>query len=89
MKQRSILDEKLLVAWNAAYWMMRTEARRQRQARYPDCDWRQFEGDDDWVSSVATAQAEVCLEAMGGRKAAPYHGPWVPTGQPGHAGGAL
>jgi hypothetical protein len=71
MKNPRSLEDKLLVAWNAAYWMMRSEARRQRKARFPDCDWRLVESDDDWAGAVATAQAEACLAAMQG---------WVPGG---------
>jgi len=59
-----MVDEKLLVAWNAAYWMIRSEAERQNGARYPDCDWKQVEAHDECVAAVVTAQAEVCIEAM-------------------------
>ncbi len=70
MKDVRFIEENHLVAWNAAYWMMRSEARRQQKARYPDCNWRALEADDDWISTVASAQAEVCLEAM--RAAKPF-----------------
>ena len=69
MKEPRMIDEKLLVAWNAAYWMMRSEARRQQSARFPDCNWKAVEADDDWIATVVTAQAEVCLAAMRGMKA--------------------
>lgn len=65
-----MFDEKLLVAWNAAYWMMRSEARRQQKARFPDCDWKRVEADDEWVSAIVTAQAEACLDAMRRAKSA-------------------
>lgn len=57
-------EKRFFVAWNAAYWMLRSEARRQQKARFPDCNWKQVEADDDWVSSVMLAQAELCLAAM-------------------------
>ena len=64
MKHLRTLDPKLLGAWNAAYWMMRSEARRQSKARFPDCNWYSVEAHEDWISAVATAQAGVCFAAM-------------------------
>ena len=61
-----MFDKKLLVAWNAAYWMIRSEAQRQNVARFPDCDWNQVESHDECVAAVVTAQAEICIKAMQG-----------------------
>ena len=64
MKRSRRTDETRLFAWNAAYWMMRSEARRQSRSRYPDCNWKAVEADEDWITTVATAQAELCFRAM-------------------------
>ena len=64
-----MIDEKLLVAWNAAYWMMRSEAKRQQLARFPDCNWQLVEDHDEAVSAVVSAQVELCMEAMHGSAA--------------------
>lgn len=63
MKSRRSND-RLFSAWNAAYWLMRSEARRQVKARYPDCNWRAVEADEACITAVVAAQAEVCLKAM-------------------------
>lgn len=53
------------LAWNAAYWLLKSEARRQRDARFPDCDWTLVEADEEWVAAVIEAQTRLCRQAMG------------------------
>ena len=83
-----MIDEKLLVAWNAAYWLMRSEARRQQHARFPDCNWKQVEEHDETVSAVVSAQVELCMEAMHGPQANPPRFVWAGQGERAHAVGA-
>ena len=64
-------DDKLRVAWNAAYWLLRSEARRQTASRFPDCDWKLIETTDECVAAVIEAQARVCLMAMRGSETVP------------------
>ena len=59
-----MLDENVRIAWNAAYWLLRSEARRQLKSRYPDCDWKQIESNDECVEAVVEAQARLCFHAM-------------------------
>ena len=61
-----MLDENVRIAWNAAYWLLRSEARRQLQSRFPDCDWKLIESTDECVEAVVEAQARICFNAMGG-----------------------
>src|SRR5690606_29651061 len=51
---------------NAAYWLMRSEARRQLAAQHPDCDWKSVEKNEEYLSLVVGAQAHVCIRAMTG-----------------------
>lgn len=60
------IDPHAQVAWNAAYWLLRSEARRQLDARYPDCDWNFVETHDECVSAVIEAQTRLCVKAMQG-----------------------
>ena len=64
-------DDKVRVAWNAAYWLLRSEARRQTASKFPDCDWKLIEAHDECVSAVIEAQARVCMTAMRGSETAP------------------
>jgi hypothetical protein len=57
-------DQNIRFAWNAAYWLLRSEARRQTKSRFPDCNWHLVEANDEWVTAVIEAQARVCIEAM-------------------------
>ena len=59
-----MVDENVRIAWNAAYWLLRSEARRQMNSRYPDCDWSQIESSDECVEAVVEAQARLCFHAM-------------------------
>jgi hypothetical protein len=61
-----MLDENVRIAWNAAYWLLRSEARRQLQSRHPDCDWKLIQASEECVEAVVEAQARVCFQAMGG-----------------------
>ena len=63
-------DDKVRVAWNAAYWLLRSEARRQTASKFPDCDWKVIEANDECVAAVIEAQARVCMIAMRGSEAA-------------------
>lgn len=65
-----MVDENARLAWNAAYWLLRSEARRQAQARYPDCDWQHVEDHDECVNTVIEAQVRICRHAMRGPNAA-------------------
>lgn len=60
------VDLTAQVAWNAAYWMLRSEARRQLNSRYPDCDWNLVEEHDECVAAVIEAQTRLCERAMQG-----------------------
>lgn len=55
---------RMTMAWHAAYWMARSEARRQQGARLPDCNWRQVEASEECASAVVAAQAALCMQAM-------------------------
>lgn len=57
-------DENVRVAWNAAYWLLRSEARRQAASKFPDCDWKMVEANDECVATMIEAQAKVCMRAM-------------------------
>ena len=57
-------DENVRVAWNAAYWLLRSEARRQVESKFPDCDWKMIEANDECVATIIEAQARVCMQAM-------------------------
>lgn len=57
-------DDNVRVAWNAAYWLLRSEARRQVESKFPDCDWKMVEANDECVAAIIEAQAKVCMEAM-------------------------
>lgn len=59
-------DQHAQVAWNAAYWLLRSEARRQLDARFPDCDWKFVEAHDECVAAVIEAQTRLCVKAMQG-----------------------
>lgn len=61
-----MMDENAHVAWNAAYWLLQSESRRQLRSRFPDCDWKQVEAHDDCVAAVIEAQTLVCVRAMQG-----------------------
>ncbi len=61
-----MFNENAQIAWNAAYWLMRSEARRQGRAPYPDCNWKQVEDHDDCINTVIEAQARICRRAMQG-----------------------
>jgi hypothetical protein len=61
-----MLDENVRIAWNAAYWLLRSEARRQMRSTFPDCDWKQIEISDECVEAVVEAQARICFRAMRG-----------------------
>lgn len=64
-----MIEENLRVAWNAAYWLLRSEARRQLKAIHPDCDWVQIEANDECVEALVQAQARICFHAMNGTEA--------------------
>lgn len=57
-------DDNVRVAWNAAYWLLRSEARRQAASKFPDCDWKMVESNDECVATIIEAQARVCMRAM-------------------------
>lgn len=57
-------DRTDCVAWNAAYWLLRSEARRQIRSRFPDCNWHLVEAHDECVATIIEAQARVCIDAM-------------------------
>ncbi len=57
-------DENVRFAWNAAYWLLRSEARRQKKSSIPDCDWRYIEMHDECLTAVLEAQARICIGAM-------------------------
>lgn len=59
-----MFDRTDRIAWNAAYWLLRSEARRQVRSRYPDCDWRLVETHDECLSTIVEAQARICYQAM-------------------------
>lgn len=61
-----MFDENAQIAWNAAYWLMRSEARRQLRSQYPDCNWNQVEDHDECVNTVIEAQVRICRRAMQG-----------------------
>lgn len=61
-----MLDENAQIAWNAAYWLLRSEARRQLRATLPDCNWIQVEEHDECVNAVIEAQTRICRKAMRG-----------------------
>ncbi len=58
-------DENVRVAWNAAYWLLRSEARRQVGSKFPDCDWKMVEANDECLATIIEAQAKICMQAMG------------------------
>ena len=60
------IDQNAQVAWNAAYWMLRSEARRQINAQFPDCNWDLVEDHDECVAAVIEAQTRLCARAMQG-----------------------
>lgn len=62
--RRFMNDRTDRVAWNAAYWLLRSEARRQIRSRYPDCNWHLVEAHDECVATIIEAQARVCFQAM-------------------------
>lgn len=62
-------DENVRVAWNAAYWLLRSEARRQVESKFPDCDWKMVETHDECVTTIIEAQAKICMDAMRGKPA--------------------
>lgn len=64
-------DENVRVAWNAAYWLLRSEARRQVESKFPDCDWKMVEANDECVATIIEAQAKICMEAMQSINASP------------------
>lgn len=57
-------DKNVRVAWNAAYWLLRSEARRQVESKFPDCDWKMVEANDECVATIIEAQAKICMDAM-------------------------
>lgn len=57
-------DENVRIAWNAAYWLLRSEARRQVRSKLPDCDWKMVEANDECVATIIEAQAKICMQAM-------------------------
>lgn len=61
-----MFDENAQIAWNAAYWLLRSEAKRQLHAQYPDCNWQQVEDHDECVNTVIEAQVRICKRAMQG-----------------------
>ncbi|MEX2400105.1 MAG: hypothetical protein WD423_04990 [Rhodothermales bacterium] len=61
-----MFDENAQIAWNAAYWLLRSEAKRQLHALYPDCDWPLVEEHDECVNTVIEAQVRICRRAMSG-----------------------
>lgn len=65
-----MFDENAHVAWNAAYWLLRSESRRQLRSRFPDCDWNQVEEHEDCVAAVIEAQTRICVKAMQGPNSA-------------------
>lgn len=65
--------EMQMLAWNAAYWLARSESRRQQRAVRPDCDWPAVEAHEDCIEIVLDAQARLCMDAM---KATAGSEPW-------------
>lgn len=79
-------DENVRVAWNAAYWLLRSEARRQVVSKFPDCDWKMVEANDECVTAIIEAQAKVCMDAMATEDPTIYDAEPRPSAEPLQAG---